>query len=963
MRRFSKAELDALRASGEFDAEWYLNAYPDVRALGMDPLEHYLWIGARLGRGPTRSSKRDDLGSRIAGKRDFSSPPPPPDMRAGALIPVPLDAKGRRRHPARRHGDGRRLASFALDRDHFWYRGHALDAFLDDAHNVTSLPDDVRRILVISYDFVLQTGVTRSLAHYLNAITAFGGRELTSLELAPKADFSVVNQDVDVHDFVIVNSLAPLVRHDGAMAFMRRCGPGKAVIYLHETEWAFEKSAQEHPERFKEFVRALPEFNVLCVSRRQQRWLREEFGVTRSVVVNEVSTLPEPAPPGSLKEKLDPDSPLQIVMAGTIQPRKGPDLFSRVADMVAEVGLPWRFRWAGKPVGRDPVYQSSNVEWVGNLDGAAMFDFVTGADIFFLSSVDDPFPLCVLEALQANKRAVVYRKTGVSEIFEGEGAPAGVVFDEYAPEAAFAALRKAAATRCSAETFGRIQRSLSVPAFVSRMNSAIAEFYEPPQTRIAPPASARQTVAAVVHLYYHDLWPEIRSYLENLRHINADLYVTLTTDKPREELDRMRAKILRSWPRATVLDLPNRGMDAGAFVEVARYIHKAGRTYDLILKLHSKKSLSVSGEENGGKWRRELYDGLVGTVSIVERILSIFADHPQVGMIGPTGMILEKTSNDVAEQRIVNAPKINLLSARMGLSDRKQKFFRGTMFWARAKEIIAPIVSAGLTIDDFEDGHAPDGTLAHAMERVFACMIRSRELELFEFDPDLPKPIRLLKNRHKDEDIYIIAAGASAGHVDPAFFRGKCVIGVNRVFVRFPCTYVIQKEYGDASYERELLASQAKPVIAQWDSGNIRQGKMRRNTMLFKRPEYYFFEHLENTREVVDLSVIHRDSDKLVVSYSTITSAMHLAAYMGAKNIILVGHDCGLLDGKATFEGYYRDMSISPWKSIDEYKSWLSIIESQSLEVRDKIRKVFGCNVVSINPFINLGLEGRRYVR
>lgn len=33
-----------------FDAEWYLKRYPDVAMLGMDPLEHYRWIGARLGR-------------------------------------------------------------------------------------------------------------------------------------------------------------------------------------------------------------------------------------------------------------------------------------------------------------------------------------------------------------------------------------------------------------------------------------------------------------------------------------------------------------------------------------------------------------------------------------------------------------------------------------------------------------------------------------------------------------------------------------------------------------------------------------------------------------------------------------------------------------------------------------------------------------------------------------------------
>ncbi|HUD91008.1 glycosyltransferase [Sphingobium sp.] len=36
-----------------FDQAWYLNTYQDVHILQMDPVEHYLWLGARLGRNPS----------------------------------------------------------------------------------------------------------------------------------------------------------------------------------------------------------------------------------------------------------------------------------------------------------------------------------------------------------------------------------------------------------------------------------------------------------------------------------------------------------------------------------------------------------------------------------------------------------------------------------------------------------------------------------------------------------------------------------------------------------------------------------------------------------------------------------------------------------------------------------------------------------------------------------------------
>lgn len=40
----SKEELEL------FDRQWYLQQYPDVQMLGMDPVEHYLWLGKELGR-------------------------------------------------------------------------------------------------------------------------------------------------------------------------------------------------------------------------------------------------------------------------------------------------------------------------------------------------------------------------------------------------------------------------------------------------------------------------------------------------------------------------------------------------------------------------------------------------------------------------------------------------------------------------------------------------------------------------------------------------------------------------------------------------------------------------------------------------------------------------------------------------------------------------------------------------
>lgn len=972
---FVQAGAAERRAAGpNFQTDWYVQRYPEAGRPGVNPLRHFLEVGQAKGFAPTsyhlakKAADKPTVMSASAKQSNAKVAPARPKInpRAGELIEPPTDQAGHALYPRLRYGDGRRLALLRESSDHVWYRDGRTARFLDGLTDAQLLPG-VRRLLIIGHDFRMNTGVMRSLAHYLNALVQAGGVDVSSHELAAGADAMVALHDVEANDFTVVNSLPLFFGHPNGVELMRAVGTGKIAIYLHETDFVFDKLAREKPDEFAAFADAAREFNFLTVSAQQEAMLKERFGVTRMRRVYETSPLDIAKPPVA-RETIGAGDSVSIVMAGTLQPRKGVSLFSEVADLAVKEGLPWTFKWAGGEVGMsEGLYRSENVDFLGNLGPSDMSALLSESDLFFLSSVDDPFPLACLEALQMNKRCVVYRGAGTSEILRSVSGCA--VYEQHDAATALGALKAALAAPLEADDLAAVNNRFGVSGFAEAFRAALVEWRREAAAKgagaVETPVEAADAprIAAIVHLFYHDLWDEIAGHLENVRHRNVDLFVTITTEKEEDDRAAMRARILKRWPSAQVIETPNRGMDVGPFVEVVRRIHAACKEYDLILKLHSKKSLAASGEAHGAAWRRDLMAGLAGGPTDVDRILSIFEDHDEIGMIGPKGFTLEKSSKDVAAGTDVNAPNMNLLADRMELSDRRQRFVRGTMFWARAKDLIEPIVAGDLTINDFEEGHQPDNSRGHAMERLFACMTRSAGRRLFEFDKDLPKPISLLRDRHKGEDVYIIAAGASAEYIDPKFFEGRTVIGVNRVFVRFPCTYTIAKEFAGADYERELFAAGPIPITAKWDSGNIRQGKMRRNLMSYKRPEYYFYDHLENTREVVDISVVEPSSDRLVVSYSTITSAMHLAAYMGAANIVLVGHDCGTLDGKVAFEGYYKDMTVSPWTDRQEYVDWLAKIEAQTVLVRDKLINEFGCRVVSINPFVNFGLEGHRYER
>ena len=102
-------------------------------------------------------------------------------------------------------------------------------------------------------------------------------------------------------------------------------------------------------------------------------------------------------------------------------------------------------------------------------------------------------------------------------------------------------------------------------------------------------------------------------------------------------------------------------------------------------------------------------------------------------------------------------------------------------------------------------------------------------------------------------------------------------------------------------------------------------------------------------------------TDDIIVSYSSITSAIHLAAYMGAKNVVLCGHDCGTIDGQVTIKDYYKN--IRPVQgNLRGYNHWLTNqIEGHTIALKSKLKEIYGTNVYSLNPFVNIGLEGHKY--
>ena len=261
---------------------------------------------------------------------------------------------------------------------------------------------------------------------------------------------------------ILVNGLGTVMRWDVLLLCLFR---KTACVYLHETDYMLDIAEKTSPLKFRVLVRILKRNPVFCVSKQAEALYQARFGSQKTFVVYEC--------PGAncSQAKLD-KTKKHIVMVGSINERKGVELFSKVADLAADSHPGWQFHWVGSLATMNPIYQSTNVTWHGWQWQPG--NIVERCDLFFLSSVDDPCPLAALEAMQQGLGIIAYRETGTAEIIE-EIVGCGV-FEDYSDEAVMVCLQKALSAGSDPEQVKEKARAITgVEAFSKRIEEAFAK--------------------------------------------------------------------------------------------------------------------------------------------------------------------------------------------------------------------------------------------------------------------------------------------------------------------------------------------------------------------------------------------------------------------------------------------------------------------------------------------------------
>jgi len=233
-----------------------------------------------------------------------------------------------------------------------------------------------------------------------------------------------------------------------------------------------------------------------------------------------------------------------------------------------------------------------------------------------------------------------------------------------------------------------------------------------------PTGTTTLRTAALLHLYYDELTDDLMDRVDLLPG-SVDVIVTTTDETKRASIEARLAARATQYSHDVRVLASNKGRDISALIVGCADV-LADESYDIVVKLHGKKSMQ--DDVNASSWfRRHLFDNLLPSAAVAAELYDWFETDPHLGIAVPP--VIHMYYPTMGHAWLGNRQMADALADRLGLTvpfdEHTPVAPFGSMFVAR-REALTPWLSLNLTWDDFPDGTGyVDGTLAHTIERMF----------------------------------------------------------------------------------------------------------------------------------------------------------------------------------------------------------------------------------------------------
>ena len=699
----------AIAKSGLFDKKYYLNNYRNAIPLGTDPLDHYLTMGWKEGKNPSKEFKGSEY-LKIN-----------PDIASANVNPL--------HHYVETGKKEGRIYKIRLPED-----CSVITKCVFKLIRLLRSTNKVNRVLLVSHELTY-TGAPLSLLKTAQCLSEMGySLKILSLKdgdlrkefekygevvisdnidkivlAAANCDFVIINTMVNYCEYSVLNKLLPTVwwiREPHNMLDMYRYRYIKQILRFASNVYTMSDFSRQ------EFLAYNPNISVI------KHGYDDEYR-HKPINTNELS----------------------FAVIGSIDERKGQDIFAEAIRLLPEEKRhKAKFYIVGKKH-NVKYYESLK----NGLDGILeimepitehkdMLSFYEKISCVVIPSREEPTSRVAIEAMMMARPAIMSDQVGAQYLYNGRN---GAIFKNENAEQL---------SKLIEDIIDNPQKleEMSVEARKAYIENNSIEVYKKNLQKMidntSMPAIKAKKLLVHLHLYYHEQLDYFISKLKNIT-CDYDLYVTYV-----EKNETSETKLKKFKPEVKLIQVENKGYDLYPFVEVLNRVNLDDYSY--ILKMHTKNYRTNYWSYNGVnyihyQWRDALVNALIGSKRVFRSNLKLLSKE-YIGMIGNKDLISHKGAKDNEEYRLQMCEKL-------GYNPQYDEYIAGTMFLCKSF-LMKDIKNLHLTINDFDFSSSSGvvGTLAHAMESIVGHTVQNNGLDIYgRFVFSFHRLVSYIQNQYK----------------------------------------------------------------------------------------------------------------------------------------------------------------------------------------------------------------------
>lgn len=399
--------LESVRNSPLFDCSYYLKNVRET--YGLKPSMHYCTIGWREGDNPSAKFHNNAYLTQHV-----------------ELIPVNMCPLDHYEYGGRK--EGRIMHSVHEVEEH--------SITQSDVEKIQSIRKDKKTILLFSHDLSM-TGAPRALLNLAVSLKKQGAHpvilsrqegvllsELESEGIDYKIAYSLITRKASpaneipfkdyasCFDVVLFNTIStlPLIREIKDIT-------SKKICWVHEgwmsiQSFSFNNKAKYYLDLFDE---------ILVVGRYAENILRKEYPSLKSVNqflygIKDIPCVPKESEPTSSKIKL--------IMAATIDARKGHDILIKALNLLpSDVLSKLDITIAGNEHDKNLAsmlrsQENIDIHILGEVEHESLLKMISQSDVLLCTSIDDPMPISCTEAMMFGVPTLVSDNTGTASFIQ-----------------------------------------------------------------------------------------------------------------------------------------------------------------------------------------------------------------------------------------------------------------------------------------------------------------------------------------------------------------------------------------------------------------------------------------------------------------------------------------------------------------------------------------------------------------